>query len=521
MSAAAPPQGATAEDAPRGGGKLAERASGESSTISLSLISHTNAGKTTLARTLVGRDVGEVRDEQHVTQEAAVYPLVETPEGDALVLWDTPGFGDSARLARRLALQGNPIGWFLTQVWDRFRDRPFHLAQRAVRNVRDSADIVLYLVNASEAPQDAGYLAAELDVLAWIGKPVVVVLNQTGRPRPHDEEAADVLRWQAAVGARPVIHAVTSLDAFARCWVQEIALFDLVAAALPQARRASFARLSAAWQRRRAAQFDEAMTILSAPIAAAACDREPLPDAGVGGTLRDIGRGLGIARDDGDGARATASQALAARLDERLRESTDRLIALHGLSGQATREVLSRLASGVAVDAPMDERKAAMVGGVVSGALSGLAADLAAGGFTFGAGMLAGAVLGALGGAGVARGMNLARGRTGTSLRWDDAFLSGLVTSALLRYLAVAHYGRGRGDYVEAEYPPFWPPLVASIVDGKREALASAWARREPACDERVIAAALHAVLADAGRETLARLYPGASAALARNDQPR
>jgi hypothetical protein len=31
-------------------------------TIALSLISHTNAGKTTLARTLLGRDVGEVRD---------------------------------------------------------------------------------------------------------------------------------------------------------------------------------------------------------------------------------------------------------------------------------------------------------------------------------------------------------------------------------------------------------------------------------------------------------------------------
>ena len=29
--------------------------------ISLSLVSHTNAGKTTLARTLLGRDVGEVR----------------------------------------------------------------------------------------------------------------------------------------------------------------------------------------------------------------------------------------------------------------------------------------------------------------------------------------------------------------------------------------------------------------------------------------------------------------------------
>ena len=36
-------------------------------TIALSLVSHTNAGKTTLARTLLGRDIGEVRDEAHVT----------------------------------------------------------------------------------------------------------------------------------------------------------------------------------------------------------------------------------------------------------------------------------------------------------------------------------------------------------------------------------------------------------------------------------------------------------------------
>ena len=482
----------------------------ESANIALSLISHTNAGKTTLARTLVGRDVGEVRDAQHVTEEASSYRLIETPQGDALELWDTPGFGDSARLARRLAQQGNPVGWFLSQVWDRFRDRAFYLTQLAVRNVRDHSDVVLYLVNASEAPDDVGYLAAELDVLAWIGKPVVVVLNQTGRPRPPDEEQADVERWRRAVGTRPVVHAVTTLDAFARCWVQEIALFRLVEGALPESRRETFRRLLDAWQARRRAQFDEAMAIVAAPIAAAACDREPLPDAGVGGALRDLGRGLGIGRDDGDGAKTRASQALAARLDEALRTSTDKLIALHGLDGRASGEVLARLAAGVAVDAPVDERKAAMLGGVVSGALSGLAADLAAGGFTFGAGMLAGAVLGAIGGAGIARGMNLARGRSGTALRWDDAFLAGLLNAALLRYLAVAHYGRGRGGYVETEYPPFWPPLVAEIVGARRGAIGAVWTRREGTCDDQAIARDLREILAGAAREILARLYPGA-----------
>ncbi|MBL8394565.1 MAG: GTPase domain-containing protein, partial [Candidatus Accumulibacter sp.] len=160
-------------------------------TIALSLISHTNAGKTTLARTLLGRDVGEVRDAAHVTREATPYPLLDTAEGDALVLWDTPGFGDSARLARRLGQQGNPIGWFLSQVWDRFRDQAFYLSQQAVRNVRDQADVVLYLVNASEAPADAGFLAPELDILAWIDRPVVVLLNQTGPPRPRAAEQAE------------------------------------------------------------------------------------------------------------------------------------------------------------------------------------------------------------------------------------------------------------------------------------------------------------------------------------------
>ena len=68
-------------------------------------------------------------------------------------------------------------------------------------------------------------------------------------------------------------------------------------------------------------------------------------------------------------------------------------------------------------------------------------------------------------------------------LRWDNALLSGLVASAVLRYLAVAHYGRGRGDWVETEYPPFWTPLVAGIVEEYADRLASLWAQREPVCD--------------------------------------
>jgi predicted GTPase len=56
--------------------------------VTLSLISHTNVGKTTLARTLLRQDVGEVRDAPHVTAENAVFIMLES-EGDVLRLWDT------------------------------------------------------------------------------------------------------------------------------------------------------------------------------------------------------------------------------------------------------------------------------------------------------------------------------------------------------------------------------------------------------------------------------------------------
>ncbi|MCC7461263.1 MAG: DUF3482 domain-containing protein [Gammaproteobacteria bacterium] len=505
--------------------------------VALSLISHTNAGKTTLARTLLGRDVGLVRDAQHVTQEATPYLLLRTPQGEELILWDTPGFGDSARLARRLAQQSNPVGWFLSQVWDRFRDRAFYLSQLAVRNVREQADAVLYLVNASESPADAGYLVHEMEVLAWIRRPVIVVLNQTGRPRPREEEVADEARWRAALSAwlaldvagdasiggnvvpavpgdadpRRVVRAVTTLDAFARCWVQEIELFDLIGAALPRDRRVPFARLACAWQERQRARFDESIDVLACALARAACDGEPLPVSGFGGRLRELGRSLGLGRDGADDARTRASAALATRLELQLRVGTDRLIALAGLDGNARSEVLSRLASGVALEAPIDAGTAAVMGGVMSGAVSGLAADLATGGFSFGAGMLAGAILGALGGAGLVRGVNLVRGRSGAVLRWDVAFLAGLAASSLLRYLAIAHYGRGRGGFVESEYPPFWPPLVQEAIERRQGELAAAWATRR-ASDADAVAAAVQPVLAAIARDVLERLYPGTRA---------
>jgi len=478
--------------------------------IALSLVSHTNVGKTTLARTLLGRDVGTVRDEPHVTDVAERFSLIETSHGDVLELWDTPGFGDSVRLAKRLAQGASPLGWFLSEVWDRFRDRPFWSTQQAVRNVRDRADVVLYLVNAAERPAEAGYVAPEMQVLALIGKPVLVLLNQMGPPRTPQEEQAQLQAWRTHLAGHGIVRAVLALDAFARCWVQELLLFDAVAGVLPEAKRVPFTRLCAAWQVQRETTFGHAMHVLAERLARAAGDREPVVGDGLRGRLRELGAALGLTGGSEATPKQAAMAALAARLDADIRASTDRLIALHGLGGHAREEILTRLAEHYAVRERVSESKAALLGGVITGSLAGLKADLATGGLTLGGGLLVGGVLGALGAAGLARGYNLVRGTEQTLISWTDEVLDELAASALLAYLAVAHYGRGRGDWAPSEHPAHWHDVVGKVLQERSAEFASLWQQCAEAKDAQALIPALQQQLARTARAVLARLYPDA-----------
>jgi hypothetical protein len=224
-----------------------------------------------------------------------------------------------------------------------------------------------------------------------------------------------------------------------------------------------------------------------------------------------VGKAIGLAGERADPQREAATRTLSERLDADLRGSTDRLIAIHRLDGRAESEVMARLAENVTADAPMSERKAAIIGGFLSGALSGLAADLASGGLTFGAGLLAGGIVGAVGGAGLARGVNLARGRSGTTLRWSDAFVATLVAGAVLRYLAVAHYGRGRGEWAASEYPPFWRDAVKAAIEREGGVAALVALRAaEGGGDAPAAAKAWQAKLDAITRAVLAALYPDA-----------
>lgn len=473
--------------------------------IQLALISHTNNGKTTLARTLLGMDVGEVRDAAHVTTLSEAHTLLATREDDRLLLWDTPGFGDSVRLMKRLSMAKNPIGWFLREVVDRYRDRPFWLSQQALRAARDAADVVLYLVNSAERPEDAGYLPSEMKILEWVGKPVLVLLNQMGPPRPAHEELAEQMRWREHLRQHVAVQAVLPMDAFARCWVHERVFYEALPALLPEAKREAYGRLFAAWEEQNTERFRQSMAVIAQHLADAARDRqmvEVVEKSMLGSALSIVGIGKGDDRKRQERAMNT----LVARLNLGIGQVTVSLLSLHRLDASAAPTINARVSNNFVVKAPVEKGQAALLGAIVSGAATGLSADLAAGGLTLGTGALLGGVIGALTFAGAAWGFNAGTDRHHPSITLSDEFLRTLFVSSVLRYLAVAHFGRGRGNFVESEAPAFWQEEVEQAVALRETELAALWRtlREQQSPDIGPVAA----LLTDVTRQVFVRLYP-------------
>ena len=479
----------------------------EFASINLSLVSHTNVGKTTLARTLLKRDIGEVRDRPHVTALPEPHVMIEDGVGGKLILWDTPGFGDSVRLAKRLSERSNPIGWFIAEIWDRWASRPLWSSQQAMKNVRDQSDVVLYLVNASENPAETTYVDAEMQILSWIGKPVLVLLNQMGKPRPQAVEEAERSQWVRFLDRFPLVASVLPLDAFARCWVQELALFDAIGQALPPGRQPGFRALQSAWIGQRVDAYEGSVQAIGKYLAllAKAVERVESPD--VLGKVKSLGRKIGWATGDEQTPESIAMARLAESAAKALKSLTDQLIELNGLKGEAAQEILQRVQRDLDINEEVSATGAAVVGAVLSGAISGLATDLLAGGLTGGAGMLTGAVLGGLGFAAVAKGYNLSSGKDGTTVRWNADAMARFFSDALLLYLAVAHFGRGRGEWSRSESPAHWREEVGKICANDGANLAKTLAVIS-GTDEHTLAQQFSAAAGWGIRSTLARLYP-------------
>jgi Protein of unknown function (DUF2868)/Domain of unknown function (DUF3482) len=262
---------------------------------------------------------------------------------------------------------------------------------------------------ASATEQAAQALQTQVDVVALVCTPE--------QPRPA---------WLATL-ARPLIllnddrtatPPALPLRQLADGWLPCGVLLQALDTALPDELR--WQRLAQAWRTRAQQRLDGSMQIIATGLARIASMRVPLSETGL------LGK-----RHDAEPARAALAQAL----EEELQRVAEELARFWGAPGKALPPAATNTPT---LNQKLGEGRAALLGGVLSGALAGLKADIATGGLTMGAGAVAGSVIGALGAAGVARGLNAARGTEHSHASWDEATLNNLCAALLQQHLLLA-----------------------------------------------------------------------------------
>ena len=250
--------------------------------------------------------------------------------------------------------------------------------------------------------------------------------------------------------------------------------------------------------------FRHATARMAVYLVATATDTEPLGGSATA-RLGELGAGLS--------GRRRAVAALRGRLETTTVALIGDLIAAQGLAGEPTARLRESLEDfSITERTWLTPQRGAALGGVASGALGGLTADLLAGGLSFGGGIVAGAIVGALGGAGLGQGIRLVRGEQVPSASWSEPFLRDLCRRTVLRYLAIAHFGRGRGGYEEVELPDAWRVLVDEAFAAADGQLAELWQLAARDAEGRAESEArLDRLLADGTRAVLAASYPEAA----------
>ncbi|WP_082524894.1 GTPase/DUF3482 domain-containing protein [Pseudorhodoferax sp. Leaf274] len=347
--------------------------------LAIAVVGHTNAGKTSLLRTLTRkRRFGEVSDRPGTTRHVEVVEL-RIDGAPALRFFDTPGLEDSVALWDYL--QGSAA--------DAAMDRParvrtflqgpeargsFEQEAKVLRKMLE-VDAALYVVDSREPvlPKHR----AEIEILNSCARPVMPVLNFVRDP------ASRLADWQAVL-AGGGLHAQVRFDAVAPFVGAEQHLYQDLSTLLPgqRARLQQVARhlLQEAAARRNAAGRTVADVLLRLAALRRAIGEPVYADAGararaeqdfqqtalvlVNGAADQLLEVYGFERDD---ARLAALPWQDGRWDSDL------------FHPEALRQAGRRLGMGAAV-----------------GASVGVIADLAVGGLSLGAGAALGGALGSI-----------------------------------------------------------------------------------------------------------------------------
>jgi hypothetical protein len=194
--------------------------------LSIAVVGHTNAGKTSLLRTLTrNKRFGEVSPRNATTKYVSKTSVIIAGE-PRLNLFDTPGFEDSnafREYVRQFEGGGSRQATLRAFLSSPEADGIYEQQAKVVRTLLDKIDVVFYVIDCTEQPLPK-YLC-ELDVLAMCGRPVLPVLNFVSDNETYAES------WSATLADRG-LHIKVSFDAVTPKFGSEPTLYKRLGALL-------------------------------------------------------------------------------------------------------------------------------------------------------------------------------------------------------------------------------------------------------------------------------------------------
>jgi len=179
--------------------------------INVAVVGHTNAGKTSLIRTLLRDDQFGNIDEAAGTTRSVEKSVIFAGDDQVLNLFDTPGFEDSSALLQTLEdlsktvktrLPADLLGNFISQA-ENFPD--FEQETKVLRQSL-SSDVLLYIIDVREPL--LGKYSDEVEILSKAGKPILPVFNFIAG------NAESLMRWREQM-TRFNLHAALEFDTVA------------------------------------------------------------------------------------------------------------------------------------------------------------------------------------------------------------------------------------------------------------------------------------------------------------------
>jgi hypothetical protein len=430
----------------------------------IAVVGHTNAGKTSLMRTLArDAEFGEVSPSPATTREVTSITLLadNKPVAD---FRDTPGLEDSIGLLEfidGLRTDRRDDGPSLVErfLGTAEADGPFAHEAKALRQAR-TADLVLYVVDARDRVlpryQD------ELELLARCGRPVLPVMNFVADDSARAEEWRDAL-------ARLGLHAAANFDTIVYDAEDEKRLFEAMRV-LVEPHRDAINALIEEREVRRKRSIDRATRAVAELLIDAAAymkivdpsDSSDSSDSSNDDHVKEtvVEAELGLQQALREHERLSHRAIFSAfefaddNPDAALLECTEGRLGVDLFSQEALRQSGLGAATGAA-----------------GGAATGAVIDLAVGGMSLGAAAAIGAIVGGFLGTTAAQSRRLVRrARGGDELRAGDTTLRLLLARSMDLSIALLHRGHADTDRIALRDRVLSEDFVSSVLKALKRA---------------------------------------------------